>query len=96
MDLLDGRSLSKKWRQELKTRVSQFKDSSGVQPCLAVVLVGEDPASQVYVSHKIKACAEAGILSVEKRLAERVARAVGKYPTTNDKLKYLRQLAALQ
>jgi methylenetetrahydrofolate dehydrogenase (NADP+)/methenyltetrahydrofolate cyclohydrolase len=68
MKKLDGRTLAQQWRQELKTRILQWQQASGVTPCLAVVLVGEDPASQVYVSHKIKACAEVGIKSVEKRL----------------------------
>lgn len=68
MELMDGRALSKEWREGLKARIADFQSQTGVQPCLAVVLVGDDPASQVYVSHKIKACAEAGIASVEKRL----------------------------
>jgi methylenetetrahydrofolate dehydrogenase (NADP+)/methenyltetrahydrofolate cyclohydrolase len=68
MERLDGRALSKKWRNELKNRIDRWKQQSSVTPCLAVVLVGDDPASQVYVSHKIKACAEAGIQSLEKRL----------------------------
>ncbi|MCJ8277921.1 MAG: bifunctional methylenetetrahydrofolate dehydrogenase/methenyltetrahydrofolate cyclohydrolase FolD, partial [Bdellovibrionales bacterium] len=58
------------WRQGLKGRVDSFKSDKGMEPCLAVVLVGEDPASQVYVRNKIKACAEAGIKSVERRLPE--------------------------
>lgn len=64
MEKLDGKALSKEWRQGLKKRI----ETSGLNPCLAVVLVGDDPASQVYVSHKIKACAEAGLKSIEHRL----------------------------
>lgn len=69
MQKLDGRTYAKELRESLKGRVGQFQQSSGVQPCLAVVLVGDDPASQVYVSHKIKACAQAGIRSIEKKLS---------------------------
>ncbi len=75
MERLDGRALSKEWRGGLKTRIDDWKKSSGKTPCLAVVLVGEDPASQVYVSHKIKACAEAGIESLEKRVPTEIREA---------------------
>ncbi len=69
MQLLDGRTYAKERRSRLKEQVEQFQQSSGISPCLAVVLVGDDPASQVYVSHKIKACAQAGIQSIERRLS---------------------------
>lgn len=69
MELLDGRALSKEWREGLKARIGDWKKESGQTPCLAVVLVGEDPASQVYVSHKVKACREVGVESLEKRLS---------------------------
>lgn len=65
---LDGRALSLERREQLKSQIQDWVEESGVQPCLAVVLVGEDPASQVYVSHKIKACEATGIKSVEKKL----------------------------
>lgn len=68
MEKLDGRSLSLEMRQSLKARVEKHVADFGRAPCLSVVLVGDDPASQVYVRHKIKACAEAGITSLEKRL----------------------------
>lgn len=69
MERLDGKTLSKEWREGLKTRIDGWVSDGQKAPCLAVVLVGEDPASQVYVSHKIKACAEAGVKSIEKRLS---------------------------
>lgn len=72
---LDGRTLSKELREKLKTRITQWTQESGKTPCLAVVLVGDDPASQVYVSHKIKACGEAGITSLERRLPGDVSQA---------------------
>jgi methylenetetrahydrofolate dehydrogenase (NADP+)/methenyltetrahydrofolate cyclohydrolase len=71
MERLDGRALSKELRGKLKSRIDDWTSSGKPAPCLAVVLVGDDPASQVYVSHKIKACAEAGVKSVEKRLPVR-------------------------
>lgn len=53
--LLDGRVLSAQVMEELKGRVSALKEK-GVFPGLAVILVGEDPASQIYVRNKGKAC----------------------------------------
>ncbi len=75
MERLDGRALSKELRGQLKTRIETWVEETKVTPCLAVVLVGEDPASQVYVSHKIKACAEAGIKSIEKRVSADISEA---------------------
>jgi methylenetetrahydrofolate dehydrogenase (NADP+) / methenyltetrahydrofolate cyclohydrolase len=70
---LDGHVLSKQIRQQLKSQVDQWKAQTGLSPCLSVVLVGEDPASQVYVRNKIKACAQVGILSREHYLPEKVS-----------------------
>ena len=67
MILLDGKALAKERRAALRIQSDAFKSKWGAQPCLAVVLVGEDPASQVYVRNKIRACDEAGIRSVESR-----------------------------
>lgn len=68
MTLLDGKALSQEWREGLKARVLDFKNQWKLEPCLAVVLVGEDPASQVYVRNKVKACEESGIKSLEHRV----------------------------
>ena len=65
--ILDGKVLSKQIRAEIAEEVAKFIESSGVTPCLAAVLVGEDPASQVYVRNKEKACAKAGIKSIMHR-----------------------------
>lgn len=59
---IDGKSLAKALRQEIAANVTSLK-GQGIHPGLAVVLVGEDPASQVYVGHKAKACNEVGIYS---------------------------------
>jgi methylenetetrahydrofolate dehydrogenase (NADP+) / methenyltetrahydrofolate cyclohydrolase len=61
--IIDGTAVSKQLRSEITTRVSALK-SYGVTPGLAVILVGEDPASQVYVRNKVQACADTGVYSV--------------------------------
>ena len=50
--ILDGKGLAEKIREEIKVEVSQFIEQTGIQPALAVILVGENPASQVYVRNK--------------------------------------------
>ena len=62
--LLDGKRTAELWRQELKARVDRLQAERGIQPGLAVVRVGDDPASIVYVRNKARAAAEAGIHSV--------------------------------
>jgi methylenetetrahydrofolate dehydrogenase (NADP+)/methenyltetrahydrofolate cyclohydrolase len=62
-NILDGKAIAKQIRQELKRQV-EMRLAQGLRaPGLAVVLVGENPASQVYVRHKRNACAEVGIIS---------------------------------
>ncbi|MGN0974949.1 MAG: bifunctional methylenetetrahydrofolate dehydrogenase/methenyltetrahydrofolate cyclohydrolase FolD [Gemmiger sp.] len=65
--LIDGNALAASTKAEAAAEAAQLK-AQGVQPCLAVILVGEDPASQVYVRGKVKDCSECGILSREYRL----------------------------
>lgn len=64
--VLDGKKIRDEILAELQPRVAALTDK-GKQPCLAVVLVGEDPASQIYVKNKIKACEDLGIRSLELR-----------------------------
>ena len=64
--LIDGLALSKQLREQVATRTQQLQQR-GVQPGLAVILVGDNPASQVYVRNKVKACEEAGFHSVLER-----------------------------
>jgi len=66
--ILDGTKIAGEIRQSVRDEAADFKNKKGIVPGLAVVLVGEDPASQVYVGRKAKACAEAGFLSREYRL----------------------------
>ena len=68
--MIDGKALAAKMRGELKEQVAAFRAARGKDIGLAVVLVGEDPASQVYVRNKIKACEEVGIRSYSYRLPE--------------------------
>jgi len=66
--LLDGKALAAKLQAELQTRVAEFNSQSGVTPCLAAVLVGENPASEVYVRNKRQACDRVGMTSQLHRL----------------------------
>ena len=70
MQLIDGKELAKNLRAEIASGVAALKAEKGVTPALAVILVGENPASVSYVTGKEKACAEVGIASREIRLAE--------------------------
>jgi methylenetetrahydrofolate dehydrogenase (NADP+) / methenyltetrahydrofolate cyclohydrolase len=69
MKLIDGKQLALKFREEIKSKV----DSMKTKPGLAVVRVGEDPASVVYVNSKHKACEKAGIYSEIHVLDEKIA-----------------------
>lgn len=68
--ILDGKALSQEIRAEIAEQTAEFTRETGVIPCLAAVLVGDDPASQVYVRNKQKACEKAGIESRLHRLPE--------------------------
>ena len=61
--IIDGNALSKQLRTEVATRAQALK-AKGITPGLAVVLVGDNPASQVYVRNKVKACEDSGLHSV--------------------------------
>lgn len=66
--LIDGKKISQQVVEEVATEVSDFIATYDVQPGLVVVLVGDDPASHVYVRNKIKRAAEVGLNSIEHRL----------------------------
>lgn len=84
MLILDGRTLANELKVDLKKRISQFTDTTGVIPCLAVVLVGNNPASKVYVANKIKECEAVGMRSLERVLPQEVSQ--------DDLLKVVREL----
>lgn len=69
LKLIDGKQLAQKRREEVKVAVEALKEQ-GIVPGLAVILVGEAPASQVYVRNKEKACQEVGFYSEVHRLPE--------------------------
>jgi len=71
MVILDGRALANKIKAQAKIEIDQLK-SKGIIPGLAVILVGNNPASQVYVNMKTKACEEVGIYSINHRMPEEV------------------------
>ncbi len=66
--LLDGKALAATMRADLAREVAAFQSAHGRAPGLAVVLVGDDPASQVYVGSKVRQTAEVGMRSMEHRL----------------------------
>jgi methylenetetrahydrofolate dehydrogenase (NADP+)/methenyltetrahydrofolate cyclohydrolase len=80
---IDGIALSKQLRSEVTQRTIALK-ARGITPGLAVILVGEDPASQVYVRNKVKACEDSGLHSVFE-----------KYETTLSQADLLARIAAL-
>ena len=61
--LLDGKAIARDIRDKIKVRVAALRARTGVQPSLAMILVGQNPASRLYVRNKVKACAEVGIRS---------------------------------
>ncbi len=67
--IIDGKKISAALLEKVKADVESLKQS-GTEPCLAVILVGEDPASQVYVRNKKRACENVGIKSLEYLLPE--------------------------
>lgn len=66
--ILDGKALAKTIRNEIKLEVQRFQEETGIQPGLAVVMVGDHPASKVYVRNKGKACVETGMKSIQHDL----------------------------
>ena len=67
MALIDGKAVSLQVKQQVKQECDKLK-TKGVTPGLAVIIVGDDPASQVYVRNKEKACEECGFYSVKYAL----------------------------
>lgn len=67
--IIDGKAISARIKDELKQEISALKEK-GIHPGLAVVIVGNDPASRIYVNLKKRDCEELGILSREYALPE--------------------------
>jgi methylenetetrahydrofolate dehydrogenase (NADP+)/methenyltetrahydrofolate cyclohydrolase len=81
--LIDGARIARELRAELAQRVAALA-AAGTTPGLAVILVGEDPASQIYVRNKVRACAEVGIRSLQES-----------YPASLGEVELLARIAAL-
>ena len=73
MLLLNGTAVAKQRRESLKAKIAEFTQKTGRAPALATVLVGDDPASHVYVKNKRKTCEEVGIKSVNRDLPAAVS-----------------------
>jgi len=73
MQLLDGRALSKKIELQIGEEVKELKETCGCTPGLAVVLVGQDPASAAYVGMKKKACDRVGFYSITHDMPETIS-----------------------
>ena len=73
--LIDGKAVSLKIKNEVKEKVSSLKERFGKTITLAVVLIGNDPASEVYVNNKIKACEYVGFVSKSFRLPQETTQA---------------------
>ena len=72
MQILDGKAFAAEYRLKLAEKVKSLKETDNIVPGLAVVIIGEDPASQIYVRNKMKACEAAGIKSFNVVLPETV------------------------
>ncbi len=72
MQLIDGKSLSKKVQSSLKAEVEKLKKEKNIVPGLAVIIVGDDPASHAYVSMKERACKAVGFYSIAHKMPESI------------------------
>lgn len=68
--ILDGKKLANEIEKELEIRVNNIKKSTGITPCLATILVGKDPSSEIYVNMKGNACKRVGLESKKIQLSE--------------------------
>jgi len=73
--IIDGKQFADDLCEKLKTEVATLQKQHNLSPCIAVVLVGEDPASQVYVRNKVRRCEQLGIKSIEHRLSPETSEA---------------------
>ncbi len=69
-EIIDGKKVSAQMREQIKSETEEFFRKYGVRPGLAVIIVGDDPASKVYVNNKEKACAQVGYYSEVYHLPE--------------------------
>ena len=86
MQILNGKTIAEEIRREITTEVAALKVERGIVPCLVALIVGDDPASHLYVSNKEKACQQVGIESRILRLPDAT--------TTSELLRYIDQFNA--
>lgn len=72
-NIIDGKSIAEEIRTSIKEQVSKMKEAMNINPSLTVILVGDNPASQVYVRNKERACIEVGIDSNIIRMSEKTS-----------------------
>src|SRR5919202_3912277 len=72
-ELIDGKAIAQQVRDEVRAEVESWVEGSGQRPGLATVLVGDDPASAVYIGGKQRASAEVGIAGFDHRLPQDVS-----------------------
>ncbi|MCB9249214.1 MAG: bifunctional methylenetetrahydrofolate dehydrogenase/methenyltetrahydrofolate cyclohydrolase FolD [Ignavibacteriales bacterium] len=73
MNIIDGKKIAADIREELKLKINLLRENKKNVPGLVTIIVGENPASQVYVNMKIKACAEIGMNSKLEKLGENIS-----------------------
>ena len=73
MQLIDGKSLSKKVQSSVQAEVERLKQEKNIVPGLAVIIVGDDPASHAYVSMKEKACKAVGFYSIAHKMPDTIS-----------------------
>jgi 5,10-methylenetetrahydrofolate dehydrogenase (NADP+) (EC 1.5.1.5) len=73
MLLIDGKAISEQIKSELKTKVEAYKRRTGKVAGLSVIIIGENPASQIYVRNKAKSCVEIGMNSEVIELPARIS-----------------------
>jgi len=73
MQLIDGKSLAKKVQSTVSTEVAQLKQVKNIVPGLAVILIGDDPASHAYVKMKAKACENVGFYSITHNMPDTIS-----------------------
>lgn len=71
--IIDGKEIARTIRDEVALKVGKYINEGYRPPCLAVILVGDDPASEIYVNGKLKACASVGIVSRHVKLDAKVS-----------------------
>ena len=81
--ILDGKKLSDKLNLELKFKINEAVEKTGIRPKLLTILVGGDPASKVYVNIKHKTCAQIGIESVMVNLKEDITKEIKRVINSN-------------